>query len=256
VTHKTKTFSPILAILLVAAQAVAQEPPQTKGEPEQQSTSQAPSNAPLTIPAGTRLALVLTHPVDSRFTHRGDEIFAQTTAPATVGDQVAIPAGTFVQGKVDKLRRRGSRGELLMQSVSVVFPNGYVASISGPVNLESSEGTAWNNPGTGAKVGMFAAPFAGLGLGTLIGNAAHTTHTTTFAGMTTTTSSLKGVAIGGMTGLAAGTVVSFVLLAHSHHFYVELGSPLEMILPQPVALARGYDRDRVVTRVAELDPDH
>src|SRR5260370_15334615 len=94
----------------------------------------------------------------------------------------------FVKVKFKTLTRRGSRGELLMQSMSVVFPNGYVASVSGPINLESEEGTAWNNPGTGAKVGVIAAPLAGLGAGALIGSAAPTTQTTNFAGMTTTSS--------------------------------------------------------------------
>jgi hypothetical protein len=259
---KTRTFSSIFAIFLLATAGMAQQPPQTTTEPDPQPSAQTPSNTPdenrapdetpVTIPAGTRLAMVLTHPVNSKFTHRGDEIFAQTTAPVTVADQVAIPAGTFVQGKVEKLTRRGSRGELLMQSVSVVFPNGYVARVSGPMNLESEEGTAWNNPGTGAKVGVIAAPLAGLGAGALIGSAAHTTQTTNFAGMTTTSSTPKGLAIGSVVGLAAGGVVAFVLLARGHNFYVEVGSPLEMTLPQPVTLAQGRVADSL--REAAVHP--
>jgi hypothetical protein len=245
---KTQTFSLIFGVLLLATASMAQRPPQTTTEPDPQPSVQSPSDAPtqsrapdevpVTIPAGTRLALVLTHPVDSKSTHRGDDIFAQTTAPVTVSDQVVIPAGTFVQAKADKLTRRGSRAELLMQSVSVIFPNGYVANISGPMNLESDEGTAWNNPGTGTTIGVITAPMAGLGLGALIGNAAHTTQTTNFGGMSTTSNTLKGLAIGSMVGLAAGGVVSLVLLTHGRHFYVEVGSPLEMTLPQPVTLAQ------------------
>jgi hypothetical protein len=52
------------------------------------------------------------------------------TAPVLVESQVAIPAGTFVQGKLEKLKRRGSRGEMLMQSVSIVFPSGYVNNVA------------------------------------------------------------------------------------------------------------------------------
>ena len=54
-----------------------------------------------------------------------------------------------------------------------------------------------------------------------------------------TTDTPKGIAIGSMTGLAAGTIVSFVLLARSRHFFVGEGSPLEMILPHPVTIAGG-----------------
>jgi hypothetical protein len=125
-----------------------------------------------------------------------------------------------------------------MQSLSVVFPNGYVASIKGPLSMETDEGTAWSNPSSAEKAGMFAAPFAGLGIGAAIGAAQHTTQSSTLGGTTLTASSPKGLAIGSLVGLAAGSAVSLVLLARSHHFYVEEGSPLELSLSQPVTLAQ------------------
>ena len=70
---------------------------------------------------------------------------------------------------------------------------------------------------------VVAAPLLGLGLGTAIGAAAHTTQTTNFAGTTMTTSTPKGIAIGSAVGLVAGSVVSLVLLARSHHFYMGNG---------------------------------
>ena len=219
-----------ITLLFTASTCVAQQGTQAEA-PELEPTT-------ITIPAGTHLALALTHPVDSRATHHGDEIFAQTTSPLIVSSQVAIPAGTFVQGKVDKITRHGSRGELLMQSVSVVFPNGYVATIKGPLNMESEEGTAWSNPSSAEKAGMFAAPLAGLGIGAAIGAAQHTTQNSTLGGTTLTSSTPKGLAIGSVVGLAASGAVSLVLLARSHHFYVEEGSPLELTLPQPVTLAQ------------------
>jgi hypothetical protein len=95
------SFVMLLSVLSCAAQQVQTESAQTHNPPSDET--------PVTIPAGTHLALSLTHPVDSRATHRGDEIFAQTTSPVIVSNQVVIPAGAFVQGKVDKLSRRGSR---------------------------------------------------------------------------------------------------------------------------------------------------
>lgn len=230
-----------LTMFFAIATCAAQQAPPPAGPADsgtQASPNPAPDEAPITIPAGTHLALALTHPVDSRSTHRGDEIFAQTTSPVIVSNQVVIPAGTFVQGKVEKMTRRGSRGELLMQSVSVVFPNGYVATIKGPLNMESDEGTAWNNPSSAVKAGIIAAPLAGLGIGAAIGAAQHTTDSSTLGGTTITSSTPKGLAIGSMVGLAAGGAVALVLLARSHHFYVQEGSPLEMSLPQPVTLAQ------------------
>lgn len=249
ILRKTKILGLILTVLLLAAASGAQPPPQspqgqqgpprTGAPPAEQEPPQLPpqSPAPVTLPAGTQLALVLTHPIDSKNMHRGDTVFAETTSPVFLDKEVIIPAGAFVQGKVEKLMRQGGRAELLMQTVSVALPDGSVINMKGPLEITSGEGTAWRNPSDGAKAGAVLAPLIGLGLGTAIGAAAHTTQTTTFAGMTMTNPTLKGVSIGGITGLGAGTIVSFVLLARSHHFFVGEGSPLEMTLPRPVTVA-------------------
>jgi hypothetical protein len=231
-----------MAILLAVGTCAGQQAPSRDGSAPDSGTQASPNPKPdealTTIPAGTHVALVLTHPVDSHSTHRGDEIFAQTTSPVIVSNQVVIPAGTFVQGKVDQMTRRGNRGEFLMQSISVVFPHGYVATIQGPINMESDEGTAWNNPSSAAKAGIIVAPLAGLGIGAAIGAAQHTTHSSTLGGTTLTSSTPKGLAIGSLVGFAAGGAVALVLIARSHHFYVQEGSPLELSLPQPVTLAQ------------------
>lgn len=248
---------PTLAIFVLAAPIRAQQAPQKPTRPDDPPNEQAspqapaqnpPSKSPATLPAGTQLALVLTHPIDSKVTHRGDSVYAQITDPVLVDNQVVIPAGAFVQGKMEKLTRQGSRAELSMQSVSVAFPDGYVANVSGPVEIRGGEGTAWINPSSGAKTGAVLAPFIGSGLGTAIGLAAHTTQTTNFGGMTMTSDTPKGMAIGSITGLATGAVVSFVLLARSHQFYIQEGAPLEMVLLHPVTLASAPVDD--ATRVA------
>ena len=237
-----------LLCLAFTSVSVGQDQPEDSQPPAPDSAaaSQAPTTSdpkPITLPAGTRFALVLTNPVASKTMHRGDEIHTQTTAPITIGDQVVIPAGAFVQGRVDKLSRNGTRGQFFMQSVSVVFPDGYVANIAGPINMESDEGTAWRVPSDGAKVGAIAAPLAGLGLGALIGSAAHTTQSSTLGGTTLTSSTPKGLAIGSMVGLAAGGVVALVLLTHSQQFFVDAGSPVQMTLPQPLSLAQNQVGD-------------
>src|SRR5258708_28583600 len=93
---------------------------------------------------------------------------------------------------------------MLMQSIAVIFPDGYVASIAGPLTIESEEGTAWLNPSSGVKAGAIIAPMAGLGLGALIGSAAHTTQSSTLGGNTITSSTPKGLAIGSFVGPARG----------------------------------------------------
>jgi len=245
--------------LLFAATCMAQNMGQNNDHthppsaPEPQ-TNQVPAAPPATetIPSGTRFALVLTNSISSSTMHRGDEVQAQTVAPVALGDHVVIPAGVFVQGKLDKLRRDGSRGVMLMQSASIIFPDGYVARIAEPLTIESDEGTAWLNPSGGAKAGMVIAPLAGLGIGAAIGSAAHTTQSTTLGGTTLTSSTPKGVAIGSLVGLGAGGAVALALVFHSHQFFVEVGSPMEMALPQPLTLTENQVTDAV--RVAQENP--
>jgi hypothetical protein len=247
-----------ITILSAAVTGIGQQTPasqtdlQSNPPPASRSENRVQGAATITVPAGTRLALVLTHPIDSKSTHRGDQIDTQTTAPVTVGDQVVIPAGTFLQGKVAKLARKGNRGEFLMQSISLVFPDGYVANVAGPINIESDEGTAWPYPSGRTIAGAIAAPLAGAGIGALIGNAAHTTQSSTLGGTTITAGSPKGIAIGSVIGLAAGGVVSLILLARSHSFYVDVGSPMETTLPQPLTLAANQVADAV--RQAQSPP--
>jgi hypothetical protein len=247
----------IVSTILLVTNCFAQQQPAPASDPSQSASSsrtETPTQdrASIVIPAQTRLALVLMHPVDSKSMHRDDEVYAQTTAPVEVGNRVVIPPGTFVQGPIEKLSRNGDRGEFVMQSVSVLFPDGYAVNIAGPVNIESDEWTAWRNPSNGAKVGAIIAPIAGAGIGAAIGSAAHTTQSSTLGGTTITSSSPKGIAIGSMAGLAAGAVVALGLILQSHSFYVAIGAPMELTLPQPLALAENQVEDAV--RQAQSQP--
>jgi hypothetical protein len=242
-----KSFLSLALALLMAVTAVAQQLPPS---PDATTESGGKDDVHFTVPAGTRLALVLAHPVDSKALKRGDEVHAQNTAPVTSGDQVAIPAGTFLQGPIEKISRHGSRGEFILQSLSVVYANGYVAKIAGPVTIESDEGTAGVNPSGGAKTVALLAPLIGLGIGAGIGSAAHTTDSHTLAGNTITSSSLRGVAIGSAVGMGAGAIVAFALLLRSHQFYVDAGSPMQMTLPQPLLLSQGQVAGAVKQAVA------
>ena len=259
-------FPSLIALVFLASTSVAQEDqlpdapvPQLvaqASEPQPAPAQAPPTNSPsITIPAGTHLQLVLTHPLDSHSTSQGDQVFAQTTAPVIVGDQVAIPAGTFVQGKVEKLNRNGTRADMLMRSASLVFPNGYIAQIGGPVNIESEQWTAWNNPHGGTKAAIILAPLLGLGLGMGIGAATDKPHTINPPALPApppgfpplpplpplpsfTENTHKGLAIGGIVGGAAGGIGALILAGRSHQFYIQEGAPMSMNLPQGITLTQ------------------
>jgi hypothetical protein len=147
---------------------------------------------------------------------------------------------------------------MTMQSVSLVFPNGYIANAGGPITIESEQWTAWNNPEGRSKAAIILAPILGIGLGTGIGAATDHTHTFTLGGgsmpsggfgvvpgpmqpvpgLTVTQNSHKGLMIGSAVGGAVGMITSFALIARNHQFYIEEGSPMTMSLPQPVTLTK------------------
>jgi hypothetical protein len=243
-------------IALLSVSSFAQQPlTSTLANSPQAPT--APSTAfSVVVPAGTRIALVLTDPILSRSVRRGDEINAETSSPVTVGEQAVIPTGTFVQGKVDNLARKGRRGELHLSSLSVIFPNGYVAQLPGPVDLETDDGYAVSDPGKSKMIGMFAAPAAGMGLGALIGHAMAGSQSTSInaslppscgvptpgcsngvsQSLTIPGSKLKNTAIGSMVGLAIGGAAGLILLARSHNFFLDEGSPVNLVLREPLSL--------------------
>jgi hypothetical protein len=178
--------------------------------------------------------MVLTQDVDSRTLHRGDELHAQITNPVTAGGQGVIPPGAFVQGKIEKLTSSHTRGNILLKSASLIFPDGEVLSIPGPVNVQSGEYTAWANPSEGKSAAAILAPIIGGGVGTLIGSQVKTTDTmgTPPNTLTTKHTSIAAVAVGSAVGLGVG-LVAMVALLHTHQFYMAAGSPVEMELSAP-----------------------
>lgn len=242
---------------LFAVTCMAQDSPPTEppAPPDSQTSLQAAAIPPPvteTIPAGTRVVLVLTHPIQSRYIHRGDDIYAQITAPIIMGNEVVIPPGTLVDGIVDKLERRGGRAELRLQSLSITFPDGYVAPVPGPAIMESVEGYALTDPGSKRGVAMFALPAAGAGLGALIGHSAGkpaSNVTSNFppgciggppfcTPITTPVAGTQGrdTAMGAGIGIAIGAVGSLILISSSHQFFLDVGSPVDMVLRQPLTL--------------------
>jgi len=249
----------LFAILNCLAQGSAQDQNKDQPQASQQPNSQpAPTQAPpnnaatVTVPGGTRIALVLTQPLQTRYIHRGDDIYAQINSPVSSGNEVVIPVGTFVQGKVAKLDRRGGRGEIRLQSMSITFPDGYVIPVADPALLVTDEGYALKDPGPSRSATAFVLPFAGAGLGALIGHSVGSAQST----LTTTnppgcnpalpncfSSSIpapgrKGIdtGIGATLGAAAGGISALVMLVSSHHFYMDVGTPVEMTLQRPLSL--------------------
>ncbi|HET7150316.1 MAG TPA: hypothetical protein VFI60_02815, partial [Candidatus Acidoferrum sp.] len=102
---------------------------------DQGSVDQTQAPSTITVPEGTRLQLALANPIHAGSAHAGDIVRAVTTFPVTVGQQVAIPQGAFLEGAVVKVGKRGSTrfDGLQIQFQQLVFSNGYNVTLEGTV---------------------------------------------------------------------------------------------------------------------------
>jgi hypothetical protein len=129
-----------------------------------------------------------------------------------------------------------------------------------PITLESDDGYALKDPGQGRIIGAVALPAAGFGLGALIGhsvaNPQPNTITSTLppgctgpppgcltSSVTGPGSAGKSTVIGAAVGAAIGMVASLTLLFRSHNFFLDVGSPVEMVLSHALTL----EGDQVAT---------
>ena len=136
-------------------------PPQSSTEPKQQAPAAQPETPPesiITVPAGTRPRLELVDPILTRAAHAGDPVRAATIAPVNVGKDLAIPEGTFVEGRIVKVGKRdATRFEgLVLEFSRLAFTNGYVVELNGSV-INTKALTPLTNPrGAGAAPGLMA----------------------------------------------------------------------------------------------------
>ena len=211
-------------VLLASAVMAAQNAPSAAQNP--QNATDAPVKA--TVPAGTRIPLALKHAISTKSVRPGDPVYLQTTFPVTQNNRIVIPAGTYVQGVVDSVRRPGrvkGRAELLMHFTKMIFPNGYTVNLPGSVegvpggdtsHVKGKEGTVEANSqkgkdattiaqttGTGAAIGALSAGGKGAGI---------------------------GAGAGGAVGLAT------VLLSRGQDVRLESGTSVEMELQRPLVL--------------------
>jgi type IV secretion system protein VirB10 len=229
-------FLPV--VMLCSACALAQTAPQAA------ESSNNASEAPLrvTVPAGTKIPLALKHAVSTKSVRPGDPVYLETTFPVAENNRILIPAGTYVQGVIDSVKRAGrvsGRAELLMHFTTLIFPNGYTVSLPGAVEgvpgadnskvkdkegtiqAESQKGkdatTIAQTTGTGAAVGALARGGKGAGI---------------------------GAGAGGAVGLAT------VLLSRGQDVRMEAGTTVEMELQRPLTL----EESRITTTNRDFIP--
>ncbi len=196
----------------------------------------------LTIPAGTRIPLSLKQAISTKTAKDGDPVYAETAFPFVVNERVVVPAGTYVQGKIERAQRGGhvkGRAEVLIHFTSMIYPNGYTVMLGGSVentpgaektSMKDSEGTIRQDSDAGKRAREAA---GGATTGAVIG---------------AITNGGKGAGIGAGIGGAAGLAVG--MLSRGADVRLEPGTSIEMEIQREVQVdaSRVSSRHQVVVR--------
>lgn len=184
-------ISPLARAQQNAGPQVAPPAPIAAPQPAPQRPS-GPSET-ITVPAGTRVAVVLENGISTRGAKPGDSVYFHTSFPITENNRVIIPIGSYLRGELTESKRPGKikgRGEFRMRLDTLIFPNGYTVDLravprsadSGGKETMDSEGkvtgpggkgqdvkTAAETTATGATIGAIADGAKGAGIGAGIG---------------------------------------------------------------------------------------
>ncbi|MGZ4897108.1 MAG: hypothetical protein ACXV9O_11760 [Candidatus Angelobacter sp.] len=215
-----------------------------------------------TVPAGTKLPLGLLRPISVRSSDPVADVYLQITFPVTVGSQMLIPPGAYIQGVIQKTipRPRGSAGPgFEMRFANLIFPTGYTVPIAGTVSVLRT--TAHALPPGDKEVQPVAALTAADSTERRLPRVdAEGQPLPAMAAVGSTPPPLpplpkspfgntpRNIFIGMGVAAAVGTIAVFAL-NHSHRndLNMEAGTPLEMVLLSPLQL----DPERVTAAVRQ-----
>ena len=229
-------FAPqILLIVASSGMAFAQQPegPQKSAPPpvapevRPAVERRAGASDKITVPAGTRVAVVLENGISTRSAKAGDSLYFRTSFPITQSNHVIVPVGSYLRGELLESKRPGrikGRGEFRMRLNTLIFPNGYTVDLnaaprsadSGGKETMDPEGKVTGEGGKGKDVGTVATTtVTGAGIGAIAGGGKG-------AGI--------GAGIGGLAGLGA------ILLTRGPDAQLPRGSALDIVLEHALML--------------------
>jgi type IV secretion system protein VirB10 len=183
---------------------------------------QAVIQPPLIVPAGTVIPVELVNRLSTKNIKEGDNVYARTIFPVAVNNQIAIPVGTNVLGKIIQVDRPGrvkGKASLALSFQSLIFPNGNTVPIYGSLGGSDTgnrrgESTIEGDSSKGRDIGKVAQAGApGAIVGGIVNGG-------------------KGAAIGG--GVGAGVALAGVLLTRGDDLELARGTMIEIVLDEAV----------------------
>lgn len=190
------------------------EPERAPREPEPPPPPPAPEFVELVVPNDAVVGLQIERTVTSEVARVEDRVDARVTRDVRVGDRVAIPAGSLVQGSVMEVERGGKvreKAKLGIRFHTVVLADGTRLNIK--TDSVVREGTSPTSE-SAAKIGGAAA--GGAILGAILGGG-------------------KGAVLGGAIGAGAGTAAT--MAGKANPAVLAAGSTVSVRMQQPVTVS-------------------
>jgi hypothetical protein len=236
--HKTQEDTTVTSPHAAPAQTSAPRTSASQSLPQQPNQPQTQGATPFfMLPPGTKLPLGLLRPLRVK---AGRDVYLQITFPVTVGSQMLIPPGAYIQGVVEKIVKKDRRSlQFAINSANLIFFNGYTVPISGMVTVGTTN-AALTAPQPGSSNGQPVPAMAAVG-SVAPPPLPPLPPLPSFNGM-------RNAMIGVGVAVAVGTTV-LIVLAHNRDPEIEVGTPLEIVLPAPVYL----DATRVAAAIQQYD---
>ncbi|HET9941993.1 MAG TPA: hypothetical protein VFR05_01550 [Terriglobia bacterium] len=203
----------MFALILIGLLLQGPRDVQLKTEPE----------PPRIVAKGTIIPVELLNKLSTKNLEEGQNVYAQTIFPVTVDNQIVIPVGTHVQGKIQQVERPGrvkGKASLTLSFHTMILPSGVTVPIYGMLGgtdegHREGENTIKGESSKGKDAGTVA--MGGLG-GGAVGGIIH--------------GDRRGAAIGG--GIGAGVALASVLMTRGEDLTLPKGTEIEVVLERPL----------------------
>jgi hypothetical protein len=171
------------ALLLAGCNAGSDTTPRANESKQPGGLLSALRPAPVIVPEGATLSLVLETAISSQTSRSGDRVVARLAEGVRVGEKVVVPAGSEVRGRVTTAVPSGrvkTRARLAFALDTLVLDGKEHAIGTGAIDITAPDThkkdavTIGIGAGAGAIVGGIAKGGKGAAIGTLIGGAAGT----------------------------------------------------------------------------------
>jgi hypothetical protein len=177
------------------------------------------------VPKGTVIPVELLNRLSTKNLEEGTNIYTRTIFPITINNEIVIPVGTHVQGKIQQVERPGrvkGKASLTLSFHTMILPSGVTVPLYGSLGgsdegHREGENTIKGESTKGQDAGTIAKGGAGGGVvGAVVRG------------------DRRGAALGG--GIGAGVGLATVLLTRGEDLTLPKGTELEVVLEQPLEL--------------------